>query len=424
MKFYIYTLGCKVNAYESQVMRDALLKHGYLEETKDNKADIYIINTCTVTNTAHTKSMKMIKQAVNKNPHALIIVVGCDAQVSADNIKNIEGVNIILGNKNKSKIIDYIKEYQKNHKQIIDIYDLNSQEFECMKVNNFNKTRAFVKIEDGCENFCSYCIIPYTRGKVRSKNIEDVLEEINALVLDNHKEIVLTGIHTGHYGSDKTYNFAYLLKEIEKIAGLERIRISSIEINEITDEVLEVIKNSSKIVDHIHIPIQSGCDKTLKDMNRKYDVAYFKERIEKIRKVRPNISITTDVIVGFPNETKEDFKETLDTIKDIEFTKVHVFPFSLRKGTKAETLPNHLTSEIKKERVKELMELSKKLELKYMRKFLGQKMAFIPEVYKNGYIIGHTGNYLLIKAKGNEQDLNKLVYVTLKEIDYPYINSN
>lgn len=424
MKFYIYTLGCKVNTYESNVMRDILLKHGYLEVTdKESMADIYIINTCTVTNTAHTKSTKMIRQAINKNSNAIIVVVGCDSQVHASDIKNILGVSIILGNKNKSKIQDYIEMYKQEKKQIVDIYELDNQEFECMKLNNFNKTRAFVKIQDGCENFCSYCIIPYTRGKVRSKNIEDVLEEINALVGDNHKEVVLTGIHTGHYGSDKNYNFAYLLTQIEKIEGLERVRISSIEINEITDEVLEVIKNSTKIVDHIHIPMQSGCDKTLKDMNRKYDVAYFKDRIEKIRSVRPNISITTDVIVGFPGETREDFKTTLDTIEQIKFTKVHVFPFSLRGGTKAETLPNHLSEEIKKERVKQVMELSKKLELDYMHQFLGKEVTFIPEVYKNGYIIGHTGNYLLVKAKGKEQDLNKLITVTLKELDYPYINS-
>lgn len=424
MKFYIYTLGCKVNTYESNVMRDILLKHGYLEVTdKESMADIYIINTCTVTNTAHTKSTKMIRQAINKNSNAIIVVVGCDSQVHASDIKNILGVSIILGNKNKSKIQDYIEMYKQEKKQIVDIYELDNQEFECMKLNNFNKTRAFVKIQDGCENFCSYCIIPYTRGKVRSKNIEDVLEEINALVGDNHKEVVLTGIHTGHYGSDKNYNFAYLLTQIEKIEGLERVRISSIEINEITDEVLEVIKNSTKIVDHIHIPMQSGCDKTLKDMNRKYDVVYFKDRIEKIRSVRPNISITTDVIVGFPGETREDFKTTLDTIEQIKFTKVHVFPFSLRGGTKAETLPNHLSEEIKKERVKQVMELSKKLELDYMHQFLGKEVTFIPEVYKNGYIIGHTGNYLLVKAKGKEQDLNKLITVTLKELDYPYINS-
>jgi len=421
MKFYIYTLGCKVNTYESNVIREILLKNNYKEiNEKEEKADIYIINTCTVTNTAHQKSLKMIRRVIKENSNSIVIVIGCDSQVNADIIKEIKGVSIILGNKNKSKILDYINEYKENKKQIIDIYDLNNQEFECMKLDNFNKTRAFVKIQDGCQNFCSYCIIPYARGKVRSKDIEDVLDEITTLVKENHREIVLTGIHTGHYGSDKNYNFAYLLKQIEKIEGLERVRISSIEINEITDEVLDVIKNSKIIVDHIHIPIQSGCDKTLKEMNRKYDTKFFIDRINKIREIRPNISITTDLIVGFPNETEEDFKNTLETVKKIKFSKIHVFPFSLRKGTKAESIPNHLSEEIKKQRVKELIEISKQLEIEYMNKYIGKEVTFIPEIYKDGYLIGHTGNYLQIKYKGNIKDLNKTLKVKIMKNDYPY----
>ena len=421
MKFYIYTLGCKVNTYESNVIRDILLKNNYKEiNEKEEQADIYIINTCTVTNTAHQKSLKMIRRIIKENNNPIVIVIGCDSQVNADIIKEIDGVSIILGNKNKSKILDYINEYKENQKQIIDIYDLNNQEFECMKLNNFNKTRAFVKIQDGCENFCSYCIIPYARGKVRSKDIEDVLEEITTLVKENHREIVLTGIHTGHYGSDKNYNFAHLLKQIEKIEGLERLRISSIEINEITDEVLEVIKNSKLIVDHIHIPIQSGCDKTLKEMNRKYDTKFFIDRINKMREIRPNISITTDLIVGFPNETEEDFKETLETVQKIRFSKIHVFPFSLRKGTKAETLPNHLSEEIKKQRVKQLIEISKELEIEYMNKFINKEVTFIPEIYKDGYLIGHTGNYLQIKYQGKIEDLNKTLKVKIIKNEYPY----
>lgn len=421
MKFYIYNLGCKVNTYESNVIRDILLNNNYKEiNEREEKADIYIINTCTVTNTAHQKSLKVIRHAIRENEKAMVVVIGCDSQVNADIIKDIEGVSIILGNKNKSKILDYIKKYQKNQEQIVDIYDLNNQDFECMKLNNFNKTRAFVKIQDGCENFCSYCIIPYARGNVRSKNIDDVIEEVTALVKENHHEIVLTGIHTGHYGSDKNYNFAFLLKQLEKIKGLDRLRISSIEINEITDEVLDIIKNSNIIVDHIHIPIQSGCDKTLKEMNRKYDTKFFCDRIDRIREARPNISITTDIIVGFPNETEADFETTLETARNIKFSKIHVFPFSLRKGTKAEELPNHLSEQIKKERVKKLMELSKQLEIEYMDRFLNQDVTFIPEVYKEGFLIGHTGNYLLIKHKGNIEELNKTVKVKIVKNDYPY----
>ena len=420
MKFYICTLGCKVNTYESNVIRDLFLNNNYIETTKDEKADICVINTCTVTNTAHQKSIKLIKRIINNNPNSIVIVIGCDSQINCEIIKNIKGVSIILGNKNKSQILSYIEKFQKEQKQIIDIYSLDNQKFECMKLNNFNKTRAFVKIQDGCENFCSYCIIPYARGNVRSKDLEDVIEEITDLVNKGHREIVLTGIHTGHYGSDKNYNFAYLLKEIEKIKNLERIRISSIEINEITTEVLDVIKNSRIIVDHIHIPMQSGCDKTLREMNRKYDTKFFIQKINEIRKIRPNISITTDIIVGFPNETENDFNETIQTITKIKFSKIHVFPFSLRKGTKAEAIPNHLSEQVKKDRVKKLIEISKILEIEYMNKFINQTTTFIPEVYKNGYLLGHTGNYLLIKHKGNIEDLHKTIEVTIKETNYPY----
>lgn len=420
MNFYIYTLGCKVNTYESNVIRDLFINNNYKEALKDEPADIYVINTCTVTNTAHQKSMKLIKHVVNNNPNAIVIVIGCDSQINFDAIKSIEGVSIILGNKNKSQIISYIERFKEEPKQIIDIYSLNNQKFECMKLNNFNKTRAFVKIQDGCENFCSYCIIPYARGNVRSKDIEDVITEITDLVNAGHREIVLTGIHTGHYGSDKNYNFAFLLQELEKINKLERVRISSIEINEITDEVLDVIKSSKVIVDHIHIPMQSGCDKTLKEMNRKYDTSFFIQRINEIRKVRPNISITTDVIVGFPNETESDFETTINTIEKIKFSKIHVFPFSLRKGTNAENIPNHLSDHIKKDRVKRLIAISKNLEIEYMNKFINKKLTFIPEVYKDDYLLGHTGNYLLIKHKGDMNDLHKTIEITIKEVSYPY----
>ncbi len=293
-----------------------------------------------------------------------------------------------------------------------------------MCLNNFNKTRAYVKIEDGCENYCSYCIIPFARGHVRSKKPETVIKEITDLVKSNHKEIVLTGIHTGHYGSDlDNYTFSDLLKEIENIKGLKRLRISSIEITELDDNFLNVLKDSKILVDHMHIPLQSGCNKILKLMNRKYDKEYFIDKIDKIRSIRPDISITTDVIVGFPGETEEDFKETIDTIKKINFSKIHVFPFSLRKGTKAEELPNHIDDITKKNRVKILLNLSEDLEKEYFNKFIGREVEFLPEVYKNGYIIGHTGNYLLIKRKGNIDELNELTKCKIERLEYPYLIS-
>ena len=418
MKFLINTLGCKVNTYESNVIRDIFLNEGY-EESNSN-VDIAVINTCTVTNTSDSKSLKVIKHTIKNNPNAIVIVCGCFSQINPDRLKDMEGVSIVLGNYNKSKIMDYISQYKKDKKQIIDVRELNDEKFECMKLNNFNKTRAFVKIEDGCENFCSYCIIPYSRGKVRSKLMEDVLDEVNTLVNNGHREIVLTGIHTGHYGADiKEYDFSDLLNEICKIKGLERLRISSIEITELDDKFLETLKNNKIIVDHMHIPLQSGCDKTLKEMNRKYDVAYFKDKIKKIRSIRPNISITTDVIVGFPNETEDDFNTTVNTIKEIKFTKLHVFPFSVRKGTVAETMENQIDEKTKKERVHILMDISKELELDYMNKFVGCEVEFIPEVSKDGYIIGHTGNYLQIKSKIKSNG-HETIKTTIKSIEYPY----
>lgn len=425
MKFYIYTLGCKVNSYESRIMTEDLINAGYVEE-KDNNipADIYIINTCSVTNTADSKSLKLIRQAIKKNKDAIIVVCGCLAQVKPETV-NIEGVDIVIGNKNKSKVSEYINEYVKNKNKKTDIYDISNVEFETMKLNNFDKARAFIKIQDGCNNFCAYCIIPYTRGSVRSKPREDILNEIDHLTLNGHKEIVLTGIHTGNYGSEfDNYDFADLLNEIVKIKKLSRIRISSIEITELNDRVLEIIKNNNVLVDHLHIPLQSGSDEILKLMNRKYDTKYFIEKINKIRKIRPDISITTDVIVGFPNETDKNFNETIETIKKVDFSKLHVFPYSKREGTKAATMEGQIKEEVKKQRVMELLKLSKELENKYMNKFIGKTLTFIPEVYKDGYLIGHTGNYLLIKLKGCEELLHKEVSVKLMENQYPYIISS
>ena len=419
MKFYIYTLGCKVNTYESNVMRDKLINNGYIE-SNEKEADIYIINTCTVTNTSDNKSLKTIRKVINNHKNAIVIAVGCMTQI---NYKLLDGLNvsIILGNSGKSKIVEYIEKFKNDNKSIIEVNDIMEKPFEDMCLNNFNKTRAFVKIEDGCENYCSYCIIPYARGKVRSKKKEVVIEEIKNLVKDGHKEIVLTGIHTGHYGADlDNYKFSNLLKDIEKIEGLKRLRISSIEITELDDEFIDVLKNSKILVDHMHIPIQSGSDKILKLMNRKYDKKYFIEKINKIRSIRPDISITTDIIVGFPGESEDNFKETIETVKKIKFSKIHVFPFSLRKGTEAEKLTEVIDDITKKKRVRELIDLSKELELDYFNKFIKKEVKFLPEIYKEGYVIGHTGNYLLVKAKGNIKDLNELKTATITNIEYPY----
>lgn len=416
MTFNILTLGCKVNTYESNVMRDSLINEGYVES---DLADIYIINTCTVTNTADNKSMKLIRRIRKEHKDAIIVVTGCMVQNKKE---GIDGVDIILGNIGKSKIASYIDNYIKTKEKKIDIYDMTSVTFEPMILNNFNKMRAFVKIQDGCNNFCSYCVIPYVRGNVRSKNKIDVINEIKTLVNSGHKEVVLTGIHTGNYGVEfDDYDFASLLNDLVKINGLERLRISSIEVTELNNRVLDVMKNNNILVDHMHIPIQSGSDGVLVRMNRKYDIQYFINKIEVIRSIRPNISITTDVIVGFPGETDEEFNETIDTLKKINFSKLHVFPYSKRDGTKAALMDNHIDDVTKRKRSRILIDLSRELENNYMNRFIGSEVIFIPEVEKEGYIIGHTGNYLQVKCKGCKKDLGNDIRVKLIMNDYPYM---
>lgn len=422
MKFNIYTLGCKVNTYETNVMSDLLKNRGYIEVSTEEEADISIINTCTVTNTADNKSFKTIRHAIKQNEEAIIVVVGCMSQNKKEEVLKVDGVDIVLGNIGKSKVVEYIDEYIKTKNKKLDIYDMMDTTFEPMILNNFNKTRAFVKIQDGCNNYCAFCIIPYVRGNVRSKEKADVIKEVKELIKEGHKEIVLTGIHTGHYGSDlNNYNFSNLLTDLCKIDGLERLRISSIEITELTDEFLNVLKNNKILVDHMHIPLQSGSDATLLRMNRKYNKKYFIDKIKKIRKIRPLISITTDVIVGFPGETEEEFNETIETIKKVEFTKLHVFPYSRRKGTKADEMENQIDERVKKDRVKILMNLSKELEEKYMNKFLNKEVIFIPEVRKGDFLIGHTGNYLQVKFKTNEDLLGTDIKAKIDSIEYPYV---
>lgn len=415
MKVAFYTLGCKVNAYETEVAISLFKKRGYEIVSFDSFSDIYIINTCSVTNNSDQKSRKIIRSANKHNPNAVVAVMGCYSQVKPKEVENIEGVSIVIGNKDKNKIVDIVEEYIKEHKKITRIYNLKNVKFEDMVLNKFeNHTRGFVKIQDGCNNYCSYCIIPYTRGNVRSKDKDIVISEIKSLVKNGYKEVVLTGIHTGHYGQDlHEYDLSDLLIELEQIDGLDRIRISSIEITELTDKFLKVLKDSKKIVDHMHIPLQSGCDKILKLMNRKYLMDYYIEKINKIRNIRPNIAITTDVIVGFPDETEEDFSITKENIKNIGFTELHVFPYSKREGTKAAVMPNQVDGNIKKKRVKELIDLSEELKSAYYKKFLQKEELVLTETFDNEYLIGHLSNYGKVRLKGSKNDINKLIKVKL-----------
>lgn len=413
MKAAIHTLGCKVNIYESEYIINILKENGYQIVDFDSKADIYIINTCTVTNTSDKKSEKMIKRARKQNKDAIIIAMGCHAQIKGDNID----ADIIIGNKDKSKIISLIEEYQENKNKIKRIYNLDNVSFEDMYISSFNShTRAFVKIQDGCDAFCSYCIIPYARGPIRSKDPKTVIKEITSLVENGYKEIILTGIHTGKYGKDINYTFEQLLKDIIKIKNLYRIRISSIEINELTDPILNLIKDNQVIAKHLHIPLQSGSDKILKLMDRKYDLKFYKDRIEKIRKMIKDISITTDLIVGFPNENEKDMEDTLKFLKEIKFTKIHTFPYSKREGTKAASMENQIDETIKRKRVKTVLELSDQLEQDFYQSKLNETEEVIIEQTKDGKSYGYTSNYIKVEINSPLKP-NEVISVKINKVN-------
>jgi len=413
MKVRAITLGCKVNTYESEYILSEFKKKGY--EITDKESDIYIINTCSVTNQSDSKSRKVINRVIRENKDSIIVVMGCMIEAHKD-YENL-GVSIIIGNKDKSKVVELVEDFIKNKEKKKLLYDDFDSSFEDMFIDHMeSRTRAFVKIQDGCENFCSYCIIPYTRGKQRSKDKEKVLEEIKSLVQNGYKEVVLTGIHTGHYGSDIDTSFPKLLREILKIDGLLRLRISSIEITELNDEFLSVLKEYKVIVSHLHIPLQAGSDTILQSMNRKYLTNYYEEKIKKIRSIRPDISITTDIIVGFPGETEELFQETLDFSRKIGFSKIHVFPYSRRKGTKADLMENQIDENIKKERVKKLISLSNELEIKYLDSFMSKEVEVLIETTDELESIGHTGNYLKVIID-EKLPSNQLVTVKIIERD-------
>lgn len=415
MTIGIYTLGCKVNIYESEYIEDLLTKAGYEIVPFENKADIYIINTCSVTNEADRKSRKIINKSKKQNPQAIIIVMGCYSQVKSQNIS----ANIIIGSKDKSQIVSLIEQYQQKQQTIKQIYNLREEKkFEDMEITKFdNHTRAFIKIQDGCNAFCSYCIIPYTRGQIRSKKPELVIKEVTNLVKNGYKEIVLTGIHTGKYGQDlENTKLEDLLKQLIQIKGLYRIRLSSIEINEITPGIIELLKESNIIASHFHIPIQSGSDKILKLMNRKYDTKYFIEKAQELKKIRSDISLTTDLIVGFPEETDTYFQDTIKTLKQIGFTKIHTFPYSKRENTKASTMPNQIDGLTKKQRVNQILTLSNNLEKKYYTTYQNQILEGISEQRKDGRCIVLTSNYIPIII--NEQlPNNQIVKVKITSID-------
>ena len=408
--FLIKTLGCKVNTYESEFIRTLLLQNNF-EEVFDN-ADICIVNSCTVTNTADNKSKQVINNIKKTNPNAIVVALGCFTQFRRNEITNLIDADIILGNKDKSKVLDYIKEYEKTKKQIVVFDDMEEMDFEDMEIKEFHhRHRAFVKIEDGCNNFCSFCIIPYVRGRVRSKDFNKCIMEINDLALSNHKEVVLTGIHTGQYNSNNK-RLSDLIFKINEINQIKRIRLSSVEIVELDEGMMNVIKTVPSFVSHLHIPLQSGSDRILKLMNRRYDTNEFMNIVNEIRKIRPEISLTTDVIVGFPGETEEDFNETLKFCEKVGFAKIHVFPYSDRNGTVASKMKDKVPGNIKKDRVHRLINLSNKLEQKYFTKFIGSEVEVLIEEEKDNLYYGFTDNYIPLKLSGDYK-INELYKVIL-----------
>lgn len=399
MKFNIITFGCKVNQYESNMMKENMLSSNFFYTEDLSDANIIIVNTCSVTNVADKKCLKMIRRLKREYSNAILVVAGCSSQNKQSVYESLD-IDILIGNRDKSIIDKLIKEYIETEKKYVKFYNDRNLDFEDMYISDYNHTRAFIKIEDGCDNFCSYCIIPYVRGSVRSKDFDKVIKEAKELAKHGHKEIVLTGIHTGHY-LNNGYDLTDLINELSKIDDIKRIRISSIEITELNDKFLDMLKNNDKVCDHLHIPLQAGSDEILKRMNRKYDLAYYEEKIKKIRSIRPDISISTDIIVGFPYETEELFLNTLEFSKKIKFSKIHVFPYSVRVGTAAANMEEQVDEVVKKMRVKRLMAVSHMLEVDYFNKFKDKELDILIETCDNNVSEGHTSNYLLVSVPEN-----------------------
>lgn len=419
-----FTLGCKVNIYESNALMNDFKKAGYEIIANDKPADAYIINTCSVTNMADSKSKKTIRHAKKLNPDAIICVMGCFAQTNPE-AKEMNEIDILIGNGNKSKALELVDEAlnSNEHKKSVNLLSIRDvRDYENLEAVEFDHTRAFVKIEDGCSNFCSYCIIPYARGPVRCKDKDLVIKELQNIAALGYKEVVLAGIHTGHYTCGKDYHLSHLLHDIIKnVPELKRIRLSSIEINEIDDDIINLMAESKIIANHIHLPLQSGSDKILKLMNRRYDSKFFEDKVNKIRSVRPDISLTTDVIVGFPYEDDADFLDCVNFIKKINFSELHVFPFSARKGTKAYDMPK-VNDAKKKERVHELLKLSEELKKDYYEKFIGKTLDVIVEtIQDNKYMVGHTSNYLHVLLPIDSSKIGALVNVKLEKMENDYI---
>lgn len=419
-----HTLGCKVNHYETEAIWQLFKDANYERVEFETNADVFVINTCTVTNTGDKKSRQIIRRAIRQNPDAVVCVTGCYAQTSSAEIMEIPGVDIVVGTQDRHKLLDYIQQFQDERQPINGVGNImKNRTYEELEVPYFtDRTRASLKIQEGCNNFCTFCIIPWARGLMRSRDPEKVVEQATQLVNSGYEEIVLTGIHTGGYGQDlKNYNLAQLLRDLDTIEGLERIRISSIEASQLTDEVIDVIGNSNKVVRHLHIPLQSGSDDVLKRMRRKYTMAHFSERLTKLHQALPDLAVTSDVIVGFPGESEDEFQETYDFIVNHHFSELHVFPYSPRIGTPAARMDNQIDEETKNVRVHKLISLSNQLAKEYASKFEDEVLEVIPEEMgeEPHTLVGYADNYMKVRFEGDDSLIGQIVKVKIVKANYP-----
>ena len=410
--------GCKTNQYESNAIIQKFIENGYKLVDFDEKSDVYIVNTCTVTNISDRKSRQILRRAKQKNKDSILIVIGCYVQVAREKLEEIEEIDILLGNNEKKDILKYLENYKKERQE--EITDVMSQKeyVEFGSTTFTEKTRAVIKIQDGCDRFCSYCIIPYARGRVRSRKLEEIQEEIAEIAKLGIKEVVLTGIHIASYGKDFKENIGLidLLEKINQIDGIERIRLGSLEPKLIYEEFAERLSKLNKICPHFHLSLQSGCTEVLKRMNRRYSTEEFKTSVNLLRKKFKDVMLTADVIVGFPGETEEEFNETFEFLKEIKFYKIHVFKYSKRENTKAADMPNQVLPEIKEERSKKVIELSNKIQNEYNIEQIGKIVKVLVEEKNEKYYKGHTANYMCVMIETERENIeNNIVEVRIKD---------
>lgn len=418
-KIAFITLGCKVNLYDTEAMAELFTEKGYEVVDFEEYADVYLINTCTVTNLGDKKSRQMIRRAKRINPNSVVVATGCYAQVASEEVAKIEGINIVIGTKNRSEIVETVENYVAENGVVNNVSDImGEKEFEPLQISRLtNRTRAYIKIQEGCNRYCTYCIIPYARGPIRSRKPEEVVEEVKKLAENGFKEVVLTGIHVASYGLDLgNITLADIIEKVHSVDGIERIRFSSMEPLAIDNEFVARMSKLPKVCDHYHLSLQSGCNRTLKRMNRKYNAEQYAEACERLRNAFPNVAITTDIIVGFPDETEEDFKESLAFAERMKLDKIHTFPYSPKKGTPAAKMKNQISGDVKSQRSKEMIALSDKMNINFLNNNIGKTVPVLFEDMENGFWQGHTTNYIKVLAKSDENLNNKIVDVKLDKI--------